>query len=873
MRNRFLIAVLVVGILGSYPFSTGCAQSPDEAVRQAEEALRTGDYETARRRYRTFFDASGRTRTDLAPSYFEAFLATGAYAEGLAETAVWLEQAPGDPHLLLARGRLLRAAGRYAEAEAAFTQALERQPDAWPAMLELADLLRATGRAGPAERLYLTIYRAYQSGRFRTAGTLRIGGRAAAALEQFRAANDAFRMAVQVDPRDAGTLYDWAELFRLKYNDADARRTYEDALAVNPRHADVYVGLARAGSGFGSREELARKALAVNPNHVGALGVLAALRILDGLYDEAQAFVDRALAVDAHAEEALAHQAAIHHLRGDTEAFAAVERRALEANPHAGGFYLTLVEDLVHRFRYPDAVTFAQKAVSVDPANWNAYAVLGTALLRLGRTGEARRYLEAAFERDPYNLFAGNTLTLLDAYEDFALLESPHFRLLLHNDERDVLGPAMLAEAEAAYEALAARYPYRPAGKILIEAYNDADDFAVRVAGVPHLGLLGVSFGDVVALNTPRAQPTGEYNWARTLWHELAHTFAIGTSRNHVPRWFTEGLSVYEEQRARPEWGREMELVFFSAFDRDLLLPLDQIDRGFSRPQFPGQILLSYYHAGQLIGFVVERHGFEAVTAILTALGQGQDGAAAFRQATGEDLASIDQAFRADVRERRARFAAALQGLPDLLADETAAPVRTADAGRTSSPFFRKLEEGREHLAAGRYDRAEEAFRTALSIYPNYTGDGNAYEGLAAVYRARGQQDRLRETWTAYLEIAEHGAAAARELAALHAEAGDAEQAIRYYRRALEVEPYDADTRMRLADLYESAGRYAAAVDERRALLTLDPVDRAGAYYRLARSLYHAHRLPEARRAVLQSLELAPGFREAQKLLLLCVDS
>ena len=192
------------------------------------------------------------------------------------------------------------------------------------------------------------------------------------------------------------------------------------------------------------------------------------------------------------------------------------------------------------------------------------------------------------------------------------------------------------------YTALCARFPYQPEDKILIEAYNDRGYFDVRVAGVPHIGLLGVSFGDVIALNTPKAQARRPYNWARTLWHELAHTMAIGVSKHHVPRWFTEGLSVYEEQRARPEWGREMDLEFFSAFDRDKLHRLEEIDRGFTRPEFPGQILLSYYHASKVIAFIVDQYGFEAITDILAGLGQGLDQEAVFRQVLGQSRNALD---------------------------------------------------------------------------------------------------------------------------------------------------------------------------------------------------------------------------------------
>ena len=79
------------------------------------------------------------------------------------------------------------------------------------------------------------------------------------------------------------------------------------------------------------------------------------------------------------------------------------------------------------------------------------------------------------------------------------------------------------------------------------------------------IGALGACFGRVVTLDSPRARPPGKFNWEATLWHELAHVITLQMSKQRVPRWLTEGISVYEEQRARPEWGREMEVEFAEA--------------------------------------------------------------------------------------------------------------------------------------------------------------------------------------------------------------------------------------------------------------------------------------------------------------------
>jgi len=871
MRKHVLLAVLVAFTFGIYPLS-GCAQDAADRARTAVAALKKGDYAEARGLYQALLSGPDSAAPEHRVGYLETFLDPGDYQEGLQEADRLLAKTPDDPYVLSVKGRLLVAVGRYGEAEETFRKAVEQKNDFWRVGLEWADLMRMTGRDAQAQRLYDVIFQQYRQGRFTTADDLGVAGRAAAAVEQFHDANEAFRTAHQLDASNVQNLYWWAELFGDKYNDADAQQTYEEALAVNPHRADLYVGYAHAFGSFARKEQLAAKALEENPNSVDAKNILASLRILDGQYEAAETLLGEALSINPSSVQALAHRGSIHHLQGDSAAFATVEQRALAINPRAADFYITIHENLGLRFRYPDAVDFARKAVQVDAGNEKSLAALGSSLLRVGRVQEARRYLEGSFERDPFNLFVGNTLTLLDEYENFVLLESEHFRLLIHRDEEDVLGPGVLAVAEQCYEALGARYPYQPEGKITLEAYNDRDDFAVRIAGLPHLGLLGVSFGDVVALNTPQAQAGSEYNWARTLWHEIAHTMAIGVSRYHVPRWFTEGLSVYEEQRARPEWGREMDLELFSALDQDKLHPLEAIDQGFTRPAFPGQVLLSYYHASKVIAFLVAQHGFQAIIDLLEALGQGLDQEAAFQQVLGQSRRAVDTAFRADLKQQRARFDDILAGMPDLLGEEGVQPSLLEKlTGRSDNPFLQKLQEGHAALERAEYGTAETRFREALSIYPDFSGPGNPYAGLATVYRERGEQDKLIDILTRFLDVSEYGAAEARELGERYAEAGDVAQAIRYLARSLDVEPYDIPTRDRLAGLYHQRGLHPHVVQERRAILALNPVDRANAYYELARSLYNNNEIEAAKRAVLQSLELAPGFREAQKLLLACV--
>lgn len=857
----FLFSLVFLFLL-AFPAALQAQDAPNEAY----QALQQGNYERAIAGYEERLQQDENVASMDVIHYAEAFQATGQYKAGLEALAAL----PDNAYVWHARGALHEEEGAFQEAEAAYRAAAEQKQDLWRNLYLAAELFTRTGREAQAEELYNYIYRNYKNSAFRTAEELGVAAKAAARMGEFRDANDAFRTAHQLEPGHIRNLYWWGELFREKYNDADAQRTFDEAIAANPAYAPVYVGYARSVRSFAKQEEFARLALDKNPNSAPARNVLAGLAILDGQLNQAEDLIGEALAINPNNMEALAHLATVHHLRGAQPAFEEIEARALALNPRASDFYTILATNCDLKFRYPDAVAFGEKAIRANRRDANAYAQLGTSLLRLGRSQEARRYLDFSFEQDPFNLFVGNTLTLIDEYEDFALLESAHFRLLIHNSERDVLGAAILAEAEAAYASLVPRYPYAFREKILIEAYNDADDFAVRVAGVPHLGLLGVSFGDVVAINTPRGQEPGTYNWARTLWHELVHTLSIGISEFKLPRWFAEGLAVYEEHVARPEWRREMQLDFLMAFNEDKLLPLTQMDRGFTRPTYQGQILMSYYHASRIIGFIAEEHGFPAIVQILQGFAAGKNDATSVQDATGQTLEAIDTAFRAQVQAEYSSLAPVLRGMPNPFESGEPGVLDGVLAGR--GDFLDALQTGYEALGAEQWADAIAAFEEARALYPAFTDPGNPYDGLITAYRATGDNQKLMETLEQFLSISEHGAAEARELGMMYLAQGQAERATNYLERSLQVAPYDREVHTELATLHAGAGNFDKAVRSRRAILGLNPVDRAAAYYEFARVLQQATRSDEAKRAVLQSLELAPAYRDAQKLLLEIVD-
>jgi hypothetical protein len=74
------------------------------------------------------------------------------------------------------------------------------------------------------------------------------------------------------------------------------------------------------------------------------------------------------------------------------------------------------------------------------------------------------------------------------------------------------------------------------------------------------------------------------------------------------------------------------------------------------------------------------------------------------------------------------------------------------------------------------------------------------------------------------------------------------------------------------AQAAEAAHNIPVAVDSYETMLQLDPPDPADAHYRLARLLQETGD-PKAKRHVLEALEEAPRFRDAQRLLLKMRDA
>lgn len=871
MKTNVLRLSILLFFLPLFINSPVFCQTPAD-INEAHALFKHGRYSDARKKYRTFLNKSNMDNKEITLPYFKTFLALGEYAEGLNEAEKLLEENPQNPVLLNVKGKFLTETGKYDEAKSIFEQVKSLDPNFAENISDFAKVCAVTGQKPKAKELYSEIYDLYLRGVFTSSEDLSLAGLAASYLEQFHEANRAYRTAYQKDPENTENLNRWALLFYEKYNNADAKRTFEEAVEINPHNADIFAGYARSFESFAAMEEYAKKALAENPNHVESMNILAELHILDSRYDEAESVLEQALKINPSSMISLANLASIYHLKEQNSEFEKTERLALQINPVCGDFYIKISDNCSKRFRYRDALGFSRKAVKIEPGNWNAHSSLGINLLRLGDVENAKTHLNKTFEKDPFNLFAKNSLDLIDGYADFDILESQNFSLKIHKSESIITGNSVLEIAEEAYDSLSSRYDYIPQGKILIEAYYDHADLAVRIGGLPNIDIVGVSFGDIVAFDTPRAQPEHEYNWAQTLWHELAHVMTIGLSDHRVPRWLTEGLSVYEEKRARPEWARKMDIELYLALKQNRLLPLDKLNSGFTRPDFPGRILLAYYQSMKVVEFLIETYGFQVIPQLLTGFKNFNSLEENFSSILNKTTKEINSEFFSYLKTKMQDMDNVTEGLDNIFENQGKKSLMDKIFTK-SNPYLTAYENGVKYLNDKNYAEAEKMFLKAIEIYPYFLDGDNAYIKLAEIYRTTQKKDKLENILLKYMNVTEYGAEQARELAGLYKDKNEYKKAEHFFNRSLYTEPYNPGSHLSLAEIYRTQELYTEEIEQRRILLALNPVDKAEAFYNLGLSLYNNDNVTGAKIEVLKALEIAPGFKKAQKLLLSCIKN
>jgi tetratricopeptide (TPR) repeat protein len=787
----------------------------------------------------------------------------GKYDEvaGLAE-----KMNPQEPSVAALVARAAIARGKYQEAEAQLRPIAQRAPTS-DAALELGLLLKMLGR--PEAKAILTRV-ASVAETSDTAADLARGAMALRALGRVQEANSAYRDAISASPRDPVINTAWGDLFFDKYNKAEALRSYQAALREDPRWSEALLGSARALADDDPPQSIAvaKRALEVNPSYTDAHVFLAQQATDAGKNDEARKSLQKALAINPSSLEAHALLAGLAYVEDKQPEFESEVAKALAINAGYGEVFRVTAEMAARNFRYDEAVVLVRRALALNSADPAIQMDLGIHLLRTGDEPGARSTLEASFKTDPYNVVTYNLLQMMDTLDKFVTVRDGELIIKMQKDEVAVLQEYAVPLAHQALSTLSKRYEFTPKGPILVEIFPKHDDFAVRNLGLPGMiGALGACFGRVVTMDSPHANP-GTFQWEATLWHELAHVITMQMSNYRVPRWLTEGISVYEEKLARPEWSRGMDIQFAAMLNRGETLKLRDLNAAFTDGR---TINLAYFEASLLVDHIVRTYGDAGLHRLLRAYGEGKDTEAAFKSALNSDYDEMQSGFDKTLDSMFGKLRAALK-VPDEKLELPKLPLDQIRKYAKDNPdsYPVQMVFGHALVKAGQIDEAVPVFEHAAALVPMATGDDSPNAQLAQIALQKKDNARAVQKLAALMTWDFDNVEVARKLASLMRETGitDPDRLQPVYQRIVAIDPFDADAHANLGRLAMQTNATELAVREFKAVVALNPVDQAAAYTDLAESLLKSGKRSEARKQTLAALEIAPSYERAQELLL-----
>lgn len=826
----------------------------DATVGLQQIELRRGRYLEAQRGLLRL-PASAQVQPDVALLLAETHRRLGQYADAASLLRQLVERDPGDARARYQLAVVLRGDGARVEAQQLFEATAELEPDPQDA-LQLAYVGRALYELG-GRRNYERASRLF--------------------VESMRLAPD------RPEARTALGLLKY-EAYGEAAGFPSGEKDLKKVLDVNGDDEAALLTMHRIRSSNmvldgGKTEEFLTRVLDRNPRCAEAL-LLRAVRVIDDRrFEDGARLVDDVLAIDPNHRIALCHRAAAAFLLHRDGEFRELRARATAGDPGWPDFDRILGEHLAALYRFPDSVPYFEAALALDPDDVASIHGLAKSLVYCGEGARARELLLRAQEIekamvDPWRNNAIAVQELLE--EEYEAVENGPFTMLLHKEDAEVLRAYLLPIHLEAVEVLGKKYGWQPEGKTTVEVFHTWDDFSVRTIGFRGFTALGACFGRLITLVSPvdvdlRRQ---DFMWEATAWHEYTHVLTLGVSNRRVPRWLTEGFSVFEERARDTSWERGMDRELFDAFHNQDIPPVRLMNRLFRGPR----ILFGYYQGGLIVELITKKYGFDKALELLRAFGDDQGIERAFERAVGMSSRQFDQellryierdllrgiklvqrfdaptvgrlmaAARRDARDLDARIDLAWAGLQQdnpvdagrwlaevlrVQPDHPEGLLVRAEMLRRRGQLEPAIEHYRRGFAAGADDfdsriRCGEAllelgdrpaaidmFQRAKACWPSCTEQATAPElRLAKIYRDQGDRAQAQMEMKAYVRRTARAFQPRYTLAEFERESDNRAEELKLLKECNRIDPFYRELHVRMADALVALGRRAEAARE-----------------------------------------------------------
>ncbi len=837
-RRLFLVVACITFLLGRS--RTAYAEDIDVALEQ----FKTGQYQKCLELTRKAIEGSTyRSRRHLWALMVESLLAMGRYEEATKEVDLALLRYPMSSRFLKLGHKAHLSCGQTSRA---------------------SEMLKKIYRYGGSFKLEF-----WDPPDLVALGEtlLLLGSEPRIILEQL------FNRALRIDPNCREAYLAAAALALDKQDYELAATQYRKALERFGDDPEMHCGLAKAF--YHSDRNLMIKsldaALFVNPNHVPSLLLLAEHQIDCEDYTSAGKLLEKALAVNPWHPETWALRAVIAHLGNDPNEVKGCRNKALKFWPTNPVVDYLVGRKLSQKYRFAEGAAYQRRALQFDPQYLAAKIQLTEDLLRLGDESKGWTLAEEVYKADQYNVLAYNLLNLRDNISTFKTLNSDGFIIRMDELEAAIYGKRVLKLLQQAKSLLCQKYGLELSDSVTLELFPNQQDFAVRTFGMPGGdGFLGVCFGNVITANSPRASRA--INWEATLWHEFCHVVTLNLTDNKMPRWLSEGISVYEERQRNPAWGQHMSSEYRKMILAGELVPIGRLSSTFLSPPTPMHLQFAYYESSLVVEFLVEKFGLTSLKAILADLAEGEEINTVISRRTAP-IEKIEKQFEAFARKQAENLAKDVDwSEPEAGQVDPSDPEALAQwLAKHPNSFWALTIQANHLLADENLEQAQIPLKKLISLYPNYTSEGNAYTLLAKIYRKLNETEQERLMLTKLGEISANAVEAYGRLIEIGMEQKDWSVVLENGNKYMAVYPMLGTVHWQMGRANEELGQNEQAIESYRRLLLLDPADPADVNYRLAK-LFQDRDPGTAKRYVLEALADAPRFRQAHRLLLKIIN-
>ena len=669
------------------------------------------------------------------------------------------------------------------------------------------------------------------------------------------------------NPNDPEIFRAIGELALGKHDYGMAAENFAKVVELAPNDSEAFCRLAQAFLPSDSEKANAaiKGALAINPNHVESLLIVADQQISSEEYEQADVTLEQILKINPRHSDALAYLAVIAHLANDAVREGEFRSKALAQWPGNPNVDHLIGRELSEKYRFQEGEKYQRRSLVYDDKFLPAKMQLAHDLLRLGQELEGWKLADEVFDADQYNVVAHNLVTLRDEISKFKTIEQDGFVVRMDAGEADIYGARVLDLLSRSKKLLCKKYQSELETPVFVEIFPRQRDFAVRTFGLPGgAGFLGVCFGRVITMNSPAAQGSNLTNWESILWHEFCHVVTLQKTKNKMPRWLSEGISVYEENLADPAWGEAMNLQYRDMMLGEDLTPVSQLSGAFLRPASPIHLQFAYYESSLVVEYIVGEFGFPALLNVLEELSIGTPINDALRRHVAP-VEFIDKKFAEFAKSRVESFAPeANWDEIDLAADSDAKTWSNWNAEHVDN-VKGLLAESKAWIKEKDWARAMGPLEGVIRLSPK---SKQAYWLLAKGCRETGESEKEILALKTLAKLDADNVELYTRLLEITSGNGDWENSIKYARKLLALNPLLTSAHRYLSMAAEKTGDDQAIIESLSVLAKMNPLDAADVHFRLAAAFHRTQQLANAKRQVIMALEQAPRYREAHALLL-----